>query len=111
MMLIRRRRVRGIVPGRRHGLPPIPDFLPTARAEVFFNLKSQMRFQMRDLRFKIAVQSHAAVSSLPRTMPPTAEQRRLDEDKRGAQPWRRWGPYLSERQWGTVREDYSPDGS
>ena len=26
------------------------------------------------------------------------------------QRWRRWGPYLSERQWGTVREDYSPDG-
>ena len=26
-------------------------------------------------------------------------------------PWRRWGPYLSERQWGTVREDYSPDGN
>src|SRR5690242_6254231 len=42
---------------------------------------------------------------------PTAEQRRLDEDKRGAQPWRRWGPYLSERQWGTVREDYSPNGT
>jgi len=44
-------------------------------------------------------------------MSANAEQRRLDEDKRGAQPWRRWGPYLSERQWGTVREDYSPDGS
>ena len=25
-------------------------------------------------------------------------------------PWKKWGPYLSERQWGTVREDYSPDG-
>ena len=25
-------------------------------------------------------------------------------------PWRKWGPYLSERQWGTVREDYSADG-
>ena len=24
--------------------------------------------------------------------------------------WKKWGPYLSERQWGTVREDYSPDG-
>src|SRR5262245_1839009 len=40
-----------------------------------------------------------------------AEQRRLEEDRLGQQPWRRWGPYLSERQWGTVREDYSPDGS
>ena len=41
----------------------------------------------------------------------TAEHRRLDEDKRGLRSWRKWGPYLGERQWGTVREDYSPDGS
>jgi hypothetical protein len=40
----------------------------------------------------------------------TAEVRRLDEARAGA-PWRRWGPYLSERQWGTVREDYSTYGS
>jgi hypothetical protein len=41
-----------------------------------------------------------------------AEQRRLEEARaQGVVPWRRWGPYLSERQWGTVREDYSPDGS
>ena len=39
-----------------------------------------------------------------------AEARRLDEADRLGVPWRRWGPYLSERQWGTVREDYSPDG-
>ncbi len=38
------------------------------------------------------------------------EKRRLEEDRLGQQPWREWGPYLSERQWGTVREDYSPDG-
>ncbi|MGH7975750.1 MAG: MGH1-like glycoside hydrolase domain-containing protein, partial [Limisphaerales bacterium] len=36
---------------------------------------------------------------------------RLAEDKAGKQNWRRWGPYLSERQWGTVREDYSPGGT
>jgi Glycosyl hydrolase family 63 C-terminal domain len=39
-----------------------------------------------------------------------AEQRRLAED-RAKSGWHQWGPYLSERQWGTVREDYSPDGS
>jgi hypothetical protein len=39
----------------------------------------------------------------------TAEQRRLEEARAGA-PWRAWGPYLSERQWGTVREDYSDNG-
>ncbi len=40
----------------------------------------------------------------------TAEQDRLDEVAAGAAGWRRWGTYLSERAWGTVREDYSEDG-
>jgi hypothetical protein len=38
------------------------------------------------------------------------EKRRLEEDRVGSEPWKKWGPYLSERQWGTVREDYSPHG-
>jgi hypothetical protein len=38
------------------------------------------------------------------------EQTRLQEDHEGRAPWKKWGPYLSERQWGTVREDYSPGG-
>src|SRR5437763_15615520 len=41
----------------------------------------------------------------------TLEERRLEEDARRERNWKRWGPYLAERQWGTVREDYSPDGS
>ena len=40
----------------------------------------------------------------------TAEQDRLDEVKAGVSDWRRWGTYVSERAWGTVREDYSADG-
>ena len=40
-----------------------------------------------------------------------AERRRIEESRNGAENWRRWGPYLSERQWGTVREDYSPGGT
>jgi hypothetical protein len=40
-----------------------------------------------------------------------AEQQRLQENVAADAPWHRWGPYLSERQWGTVREDYSPDGN
>jgi hypothetical protein len=43
--------------------------------------------------------------------PARAEFARLAEDVRRAANWKRWGPYLSERQWGTVREDYSADGS
>ncbi|HJY81493.1 MAG TPA: glucosidase [Candidatus Binatia bacterium] len=41
----------------------------------------------------------------------TAEAMRLEEDARRKKNWKRWGPYLSERAWGTVREDYSPDGT
>ncbi|MBV8569715.1 MAG: glucosidase [Acidobacteriaceae bacterium] len=40
----------------------------------------------------------------------TAEQQRLVESEARVKHWKRWGPYLSERGWGTVREDYSPDG-
>src|SRR5205807_3073182 len=40
-----------------------------------------------------------------------AEKRRLLQAMRREEHWRRWGPYLSEREWGTVREDYSPGGT
>jgi len=39
------------------------------------------------------------------------EMHRLQEAREKQVPWRKWGPYLSERQWGTVREDYSADGN
>jgi hypothetical protein len=39
-----------------------------------------------------------------------AEELRLENRRRGKEDWNLWGPYLSERAWGTVREDYSPDG-
>jgi hypothetical protein len=42
---------------------------------------------------------------------PTTEDRRLEEARLRKKHWKRWGPYLSERQWGTVREDYSPGGT
>jgi hypothetical protein len=41
----------------------------------------------------------------------TAEDRRLEEARLRKKHWKRWGPFLSERQWGTVREDYSPNGT
>ncbi len=44
-------------------------------------------------------------------MPPIAEQVRLNEDEEHTKYWKRWGPYLAERAWGTVREDYSPNGT
>jgi len=41
----------------------------------------------------------------------TAERARLQDANLGKTPWKKWGPYLSERQWGTVREDYSESGN
>ena len=41
----------------------------------------------------------------------TSEQERLTAAREQGVPWRKWGPYLSERQWGTVREDYSDSGN
>ena len=40
-----------------------------------------------------------------------AEETRQEQARRGKVPWKKWGPYLSERQWGTVREDYSDNGN
>jgi hypothetical protein len=40
-------------------------------------------------------------------MAQSEEQRRLKEAREESVPWKKWGPYLSERQWGTVREEYS----
>ena len=45
---------------------------------------------------------------MPATITP--EEQRLAEANERRQAWRKWGPYVSERQWGTVREDYSADG-
>jgi len=39
------------------------------------------------------------------------ERQRLERQRRGEEDWRHWGPYLAERAWGTVREDYSPGGA
>src|SRR5256885_5225258 len=46
-----------------------------------------------------------------RTIMSDTEQNRLQEAHENGQAWSRWGPYLSERRWGTVREDYSPCGT
>jgi hypothetical protein len=54
----------------------------------------------------------AARRARPMTMGQNgAEQRRIAEAREQGVPWRKWGPYLSERQWGTVREDYSDSGN
>jgi Mannosylglycerate hydrolase MGH1-like glycoside hydrolase domain len=52
----------------------------------------------------------APPDSKPRQSGPTAEVQRLDDAALRRVHWKRWGPYLAERQWGTVREDYSASG-
>jgi hypothetical protein len=50
-------------------------------------------------------------SSTPSSYVQVVEQKRLNIAREEGVPWKKWGPYLSERQWGTVREDYSADGN
>ena len=45
-----------------------------------------------------------------KSVPAQSEHERLQQANTGAAPWKKWGPYLAERQWGTVREDYSASG-
>src|SRR5690242_13483705 len=58
-----------------------------------------------------------SATAAPRSAKPgdvvrSAERRRLQEHiAEAVPPWQKWGPYVSERSWGTVREDYSPDGT
>ena len=55
--------------------------------------------------------ARAGEKTIPLTYVECVEQKRLNEARELATPWKKWGPYLSERQWGTVREDYSEDGN
>src|SRR5262245_48640623 len=62
---------------------------------------------IRHLTFMASTDDRASLQSEPLT----AEEARLIAARKGEAPWRYWGPYLSERQWGTVREDYSEYGT
>ena len=55
--------------------------------------------------------AHLPLDSTPAAAAATAEDLRLHACAEGSAAWRRFGPYLAERQWGTVREDYSEGGS
>ncbi|MDP1904789.1 MAG: glucosidase [Pseudomonadota bacterium] len=51
------------------------------------------------------------MDDVPHDAPHDAERARLEAQQEGRENWHLWGPYLSERAWGTVREDYSADGA
>src|SRR4051794_25273994 len=58
-----------------------------------------------------AIRSNEEGNPKPVIASHTAEGKRLAETYHNALPWRRWGPYVSERLWGTVREDDSDNGA
>ena len=60
---------------------------------------------------KRAKQATVVGSTEPPRFVDVTEQKRLNDAREAGIPWKKWGPYLSERQWGTVREDYSQDGN
>src|SRR6266511_1509241 len=70
---------------------------------VFFEIRS---FESRNKFY--ASQNFTEPSDQPKNM--TLEEKRLQQSRSREKHWKRWGPYLSERAWGTVREDYSDDG-
>lgn len=63
------------------------------------------------IRLKRAARPATAVTVETAPATDTAEDRRLLTECPAGEGWKKWGPYLSERQWGTVREDYSPHGN
>jgi len=58
----------------------------------------------------VLIAGHLCASSLYLAEGMSEEKKRLEEERKQEKHWRRWGPYLSERQWATVREDYSENG-
>src|SRR5208337_4826840 len=81
-----------------------------AATEIQKNTADSMTLATRRMRRRTEPMVTAARTALRATAPRTAEEARLEEMRRGV-PWQRWGPYVSERQWGTVREDYSEQGT
>src|SRR6476660_4655410 len=72
--------------------------------------RSTTRRSRRSPRRRGAAETGARLAASKR-QPMRAEELRLAEDASRRRNWKRWGPYLSERQWGTVREDYSENGA
>src|ERR1700704_757250 len=64
----------------------------------------------RPAESRTAAQPKSALGSDPSRSVDVVEQHRLNDAREAGIPWKKWGPYLSERQWGTVREDYSESG-
>ena len=82
----------------------VNQFSATKTLEMVAAMKKGVTSAERNLKGPIEDSKQAAAEANP-------ESARLQECRQSGVPWKKWGPYLSERQWGTVREDYSPDGN
>jgi len=91
-------------------LHPIQEGILTpaglAGTSTRFDVNAAVIQEKCDHSLKLLAEDHPI---MPRIQ--TTEDRRLEEARLRTKHWKRWGPYLSERQWGTVREDYSPGGT
>src|SRR6476620_7196846 len=86
--------------GRRRPMPRIGCAAPNCRAN---SLSIPNDFQT--ITLLAIIEWRSSISEPRNRQVMSIEHTRLQDTKL---PWKKWGPYLSERQWGTVREDYSP---
>src|SRR5213075_3080153 len=88
---------------------------PTLRASQRQRVANAVIYGLRlpadSVRPQTGTYSMNPTQKIPIEYTETTEQKRLNHARENGVPWKKWGPYLSERQWGTVREDYSNDGN
>src|SRR5438477_8151194 len=88
---------------------------PTLRASQRQRVANAVIYGLRlpadSVRPQTGTYSMNPIQKIPIEYTETTEQKRLNHARENGVPWKKWGPYLSERQWGTVREDYSQDGN
>ena len=95
----------------------IPEFLPSASEGTLADERGNSPTRRERGEAMSSTQAGTEGTSEPgrgRKASPfvdVREQKRLNDAREQGIPWKKWGPYLSERQWGTVREDYSQDGN
>src|SRR5437763_16362206 len=88
---------------------------PTLRASQRQRVANAVIYGLRlaadSVRPQTGTYSMNPIQKIPIEYTETTEQKRLNHARENGVPWKKWGPYLSERQWCTVREDYRNDGN
>ncbi len=92
--------------GQGEDTPPVDTTTTTATSEATSTTTTTSSAKVVKARGKFT-----RTQTMVGTLITSAETTRLKQDEERTANWKRWGPYLSERQWATVREDYSANGS